>query len=34
MKPCYGKCSRCVWFRNGGCSEWLKVTGKVDNGKI
>ena len=22
MKPCYGKCSRCVWYRNGGCSEW------------
>lgn len=22
MKVCYGKCDRCVWFRNGGCSEW------------
>lgn len=22
MKPCYGKCNRCVWHRNGGCSEW------------
>lgn len=21
-KACYGKCERCVWFRNGGCSEW------------
>lgn len=21
-KPCYGKCSRCVWRWNGGCSEW------------
>ena len=21
-KPCYGKCPRCVWLRNGGCSEW------------
>ena len=21
-KPCYGKCERCVWFYNGGCSEW------------
>ena len=22
LKPCYGKCERCVWFYNGGCSEW------------
>lgn len=22
MKECYGRCDRCVWFRNGGCSEW------------
>lgn len=22
MKPCYGLCERCVWYRNGGCSEW------------
>ena len=22
MKSCYGKCDRCVWQRNGGCSEW------------
>ena len=22
MKPCYGKCDRCVWMTNGGCSEW------------
>ena len=22
MKPCYGKCDRCVWMHNGGCSEW------------
>lgn len=21
-KPCYGLCERCVWFKNGGCSEW------------
>nr|DAJ43141.1 MAG TPA: Mitochondrial import inner membrane translocase-Propeller Helix-Turn-Helix Intramolecular.5A [Caudoviricetes sp.]DAY58054.1 MAG TPA: Mitochondrial import inner membrane translocase-Propeller Helix-Turn-Helix Intramolecular.5A [Caudoviricetes sp.] len=21
-KPCYGKCDRCVWKYNGGCSEW------------
>lgn len=21
-KPCYGKCPRCVWRLNGGCSEW------------
>lgn len=21
-KPCYGKCPRCVWRWNGGCSEW------------
>lgn len=22
MKECYGKCNRCVWKNNGGCSEW------------
>lgn len=22
MKPCYGKCDRCIWKYNGGCSEW------------
>lgn len=23
MKPCYGNnCGLCVWFPNGGCSEW------------
>lgn len=21
-KSCYGKCDRCVWRDNGGCSEW------------
>lgn len=21
-KLCYGKCDRCVWKNNGGCSEW------------
>ncbi len=21
-KLCYGKCPRCVWRWNGGCSEW------------
>ena len=20
-KPCYGKCDKCVWKDNGGCSE-------------
>lgn len=24
MKECYGKCEHCVWFTNGGCSEWNK----------
>lgn len=24
-KECYGKCERCVWFKNGGCSEWNGV---------
>lgn len=19
---CFGKCDRCIWKRNGGCSEW------------
>ena len=23
-KKCYGKCPRCVWRYNGGCSEWGK----------
>lgn len=27
-KPCYGKCARCVWKRNGGCSEWNGWEGK------
>ena len=22
LKPCYGRCDRCVWKDNGGCSEW------------
>lgn len=22
MKSYYGLCERCVWKRNGGCSEW------------
>lgn len=21
-KDCFGKCNRCVWKDNGGCSEW------------
>lgn len=21
-KSCYGKCDRCIWKENGGCSEW------------
>lgn len=21
-KTCYGKCDRCAWKENGGCSEW------------
>ena len=25
MKPCYGKCNRCVWRYNGGCSEWRRL---------
>lgn len=24
MKKCYGLCDRCVWYRNGGCSEWRR----------
>lgn len=24
-KKCYGKCERCVWLYNGGCSEWRKI---------
>lgn len=27
MKPCYGKCDRCVWKTNGGCSEWNGMDG-------
>lgn len=23
-KKCYGKCDRCVWKNNGGCSEWRR----------
>lgn len=22
LKPCFGKCDRCIWKENGGCSEW------------
>ena len=22
MKACFGKCDRCVWLYNRGCSEW------------
>ena len=22
FKQCFGKCDRCVWKYNGGCSEW------------
>lgn len=22
-KSCFGKCERCVWRQNGGCSEWI-----------
>lgn len=25
MKPCFGKCNRCVWRFNGGCSEWIPI---------
>lgn len=25
IKPCYGKCDRCVWKYNGGCSEWRRT---------
>lgn len=24
-KPCFGKCDRCIWKENGGCSEWNGV---------
>lgn len=24
LKPCYGKCDRCVWKYNSGCSEWRR----------
>ena len=32
MKNCYGRCDRCVWRDNGGCSEWngLEVTAMAD----
>nr|DAG63105.1 MAG TPA: Mitochondrial import inner membrane translocase-Propeller Helix-Turn-Helix Intramolecular.5A [Caudoviricetes sp.] len=26
-KSCYGKCDRCVWKYNGGCSEWRNDNG-------
>lgn len=26
MKECYGKCERCAWFLNEGCSEWNGYT--------
>ena len=22
MKDCYGLCKQCIWYRNGGCSEY------------
>lgn len=22
-KECYGKCRKCAWLYNGGCSEWM-----------
>lgn len=25
-KKCYGKCDRCVWKNNGGCSEWRRIS--------
>lgn len=28
-KSCYGKCDRCVWRNNGGCSEWNSSHGGV-----
>lgn len=27
-KECYGKCDRCVWKYNGGCSERRKPDGE------
>lgn len=27
-KPCYGKCDKCVWRTNGGCSEWNEYKDK------
>lgn len=29
-KKSYGKCGRCVWKNNGGCSEWRKVADAAD----
>lgn len=31
-KPCYGKCERCIWFYNGGCSEW-NAAGRAGEGE-
>ena len=32
LKPCYGKCERCVcvWKYNGGCSYWNRRSGEED----
>lgn len=29
-KECYGKCERCVWFPNCGCSEWNGYSEEVN----
>jgi len=30
MKDCYGKCDRCVWRDNGGCSIWNGWEGNTE----
>lgn len=29
-KECYGKCRRCVWLYNRGCSEWMGKNKRKD----
>ena len=29
-KDCYGKCRRCVWAYNRGCSEWNEHKEEVE----
>ena len=30
-KICYGKCDRCAWKTNGGCSEWNGYGGVIND---